>query len=107
MPGIHPSSWRQVRYAFAAEARGEFPAKKAREWAHRWKCWTWDESARGKLPKDCKDAIELLERVRTQHPSWKIPKKVLEAERRRELGRVIQIVPPKKRRIAAKKRRAA
>jgi len=65
MPAIHPRSRRQVRWAFAAERRGEFPRGKAREWAHRWKCWTWAAS-RGPLPRDCADAMELLDKMLRQ-----------------------------------------
>ncbi len=88
MPGIHPASRKQVQWAFASEARGTFGPKPdtpwtspeakqkrslAREWAHRWKCWSWDEKARGKLPKDCKKAVELLDEIRSEHPTWKVP----------------------------------
>jgi len=88
MPGIHPSSRKQVKWAFAAEARGQLrpspatpwtsPEAKskgsiAREWAHRLKCWEWDEKVRGKMPADCKSALELLDTVRREHPSWKVP----------------------------------
>lgn len=74
MPGIHPSSPQQVRWAFAAEARGKFPAGMAREWAHRYKCWTWDSNSRGgPLPKDCVDAVKILSKIRAKHPSWKVP----------------------------------
>jgi hypothetical protein len=98
MPGIHPSSRQQVKWAFAAEARGQLrpnpnwkstpppdapwtspEAKRqgsiAREWAHRWKCWTWDPRARegARLPKDCKSAMALLEKLRREQPHWKVP----------------------------------
>lgn len=88
MPGIHPASRKQVQWAFAAEARGRLRPKSdtpwtsseakatgslARDWAHRWKCWSWDEPKRGKLPKDCKKAIKLLDTIRTEHPKWKVP----------------------------------
>jgi hypothetical protein len=88
VPGIHPASRKQVQWAFASEARGAFAPKSdtpwtspqaklkrslAREWAHRWKCWSWDEKARGKLPKDCKKAVELLDKIRSEHPKWKVP----------------------------------
>lgn len=91
MPGIHPRSRQQVRWAFAAEARGELrpgastpwtsPVARekrsiAREWAHRWKCWSWDKQTRGKLPKDCKSAIELLQKIHDEHPTWSVPKGV-------------------------------
>jgi hypothetical protein len=33
----HPVSERQRRWAFAAEARGELPPGKARQWSRRWK----------------------------------------------------------------------
>ena len=94
MPGIHPASRRQVQWAFAAEARGQFGAKPdtpwtspeakkkrslARDWAHRWKCWSWDEKARGKLPKDCKAAVKLLEQIRTEHPNWTVPEGIKRA----------------------------
>ena len=88
MPGIQPSSRKQVRWAFTAEAQGLLRAPSttpwtspeaksqhsiAREWAHRWKCWEWDEKARGKMPADCKSALELLDTVRREHPTWKVP----------------------------------
>jgi hypothetical protein len=95
MPGIHPASRKQVLLAFAMEARGKFPSGIAREWAHRWKCWTWDESVRGRLPKDCKDAYDLLEKIRREHPTWKIPRGVVPTEKRRLHGRVVKIFPKK------------
>jgi len=88
MPGIHPSSRKQVRWAFAAESRGLLrpgpdtpwtsPEAKnaqsiAREWAHRWKCWEWDAKVRGKLPEDCKSAMEFLDTLRRENPTWKVP----------------------------------
>lgn len=88
MPGIHPSSSKQVRWAFAAERRGQLrPSPStpwtsdvakmegsiAREWGHRWKCWSWDEKARGKIPADCKNALQLLDTIRREHPTWKVP----------------------------------
>jgi len=97
MPGIHPSSRRQVKWAFAAEARGQFPKKMAREWAHRWKCWTWDKKARGGgLPKDCKDAIDLLQKIHQEHPSWAVPKGVKIPKRRKKHERAIVYQFPRK-----------
>lgn len=58
MPGLHPKSLRQVRYAFAAEARGEMPKGTGRKWAHRWKCWTAPPSQ--PLPAGCADAMRIL-----------------------------------------------
>lgn len=75
MPGIHPSSRQQVRWAFAAESRGQFPKGKAREWAHNWKCWT-----KVPMPPGCGPAMKVLDNVRRQHPTWKVPGPVLEAE---------------------------
>lgn len=57
MPGIHPTSRRQVRYAFAAEARGELPRGTARRWAHRWKCWTNPSAS---LTKECREAMHII-----------------------------------------------
>jgi hypothetical protein len=61
MPGIHPTSRRQVRYAFAAERRGEMPKGTAREWAHRWRCWTAPPSL--PVPAGCADAMRLLAKL--------------------------------------------
>ena len=106
MPGIHPASRRQVQWAFAAEARGQFGPKPgtpwtspeakqkrslARDWAHRWKCWSWDEKVRGKLPKDCKAAIKLLEQIRTEHPNWKVPDGIKRAAPK---PKVVRLVTP-------------
>lgn len=79
MPGIHPSSRQQVRWAFAAESRGQFPKGKAREWAHNWKCWT-----KVPMPPGCGPAMKVLNDVRRQHPAWKVPGPVLEAEQLRK-----------------------
>jgi hypothetical protein len=94
MPGIHPASQQQVRWAFAAEARGQLRASPgttwtareakasgslAREWAHRWKCWSWDKKTLGKAPPQCKEALELLDNIRRQNPTWKVPKGVTRA----------------------------
>jgi len=93
MPGIHPSSRQQVRWAFAAESRGQFPKGKAREWAHNWKCWT-----KVPLPPGCGPAMKILSDVRRQHPTWKVPGPVLEAEQLRK-----KVVPlPERARPAAR-----
>lgn len=74
MPGIHPASRKQVQWAFYAEKQGKLPRGTAREWAHNWKCWTWDAGARGgPLPKECKEAMQVLDEIRTKHPGWKVP----------------------------------
>ena len=74
MPGIHPTSRKQVQWAFYAEKQGKLPPGTAREWAHNWKCWTWDAGARGgPLPKECKEAMQALDEIRTKHPGWKVP----------------------------------
>jgi len=91
MPGIQPASRKQVKLAFALERRGQFKATPktpwtseeakrigslAREWGHRWKCWEWDEKVRGKMPADCKSALQLLDKLRSEHPTWKVPEGV-------------------------------
>lgn len=88
MAGIQPSSSKQVRWAFAAERRGQLrPSPStpwtsdvaklegsiAHEWGHRWKCWSWDEKVRGKIPADCESALQLLDTIRREHPAWKVP----------------------------------
>lgn len=49
-----------MRYAFAAEARGEMPKGTGRRWAHRWKCWTKPGAS---LTAACADAMRILDRV--------------------------------------------
>lgn len=62
MPGIHPTSARQVRYAFAAERRGQMPRGTAKKWAHRWRCWELDRKGKP-LPKSCLSAIRMLDAI--------------------------------------------
>jgi hypothetical protein len=62
MPGIHPTSARQVRFAFAAERRGEMPPGTARRWAHRLRCFNL--ARKGKMPTECRAALRILERAR-------------------------------------------
>jgi hypothetical protein len=110
MPGIHPASRKQVRWAFAAEARGQFRPKAdttwtssaakadrslAREWAHRYKCWTWDDKKRqAPMPKDCKAALELLRKIRTEHPDWIVPPGVLLPKQMATVTKIFRRPPP-------------
>lgn len=75
MPGIHPSSRRQIRYAFAAESRGEMPKGTGKKWAHDWKCWTTKP-----VPKGCRAAMKILSDARAQ--GYSVPIGVLAVRRK-------------------------
>jgi hypothetical protein len=75
MPGIHPTSRRQIRYAFAAESRGEMPKGTGARWAHDWKCWT-----KKPVPKGCRAAMKILSDARAA--GYPVPREILAARRK-------------------------
>lgn len=81
MPGIHPSSSRQLRLMFALESRGQVPKGTARKQAHDWKCWTKKPGSPG-----CKASTKLLAKLRSQ--GYRVPNEVLTAEARGKKNRV-------------------